>query len=265
MSGGLLLVGVIEAFDKRRWAFFWAGEETCTGGQCKVAWSDVCSPKHLGGLGVLSIPSQNSAFLSKFLSKLQSTTPAPWASWFRRMYGWAPGIDLGDSHHLATPVWKGILAGLPSFRSLSLVTIGSGASTSFWFDSWVNSSPLAEQLPALFSHCHHPNANVASIFRLKISSFLVPRLSPIATAELSSLNSMLASVVLRSDAPDTRLCRVTNKSLSNKDFYLNTFRHIQQDDMGQKLWKCAAPLKCKIFIWLLHRRRLPTNVRRFPH
>jgi hypothetical protein len=70
MSVGLLLVGVVEAFDKRRRAFFWAGEETCNGGQCKVAWSDVCTPKHLGGLGVLSIPSQNLALLSKFLSKL---------------------------------------------------------------------------------------------------------------------------------------------------------------------------------------------------
>jgi hypothetical protein len=52
---------------------------------------------------------------------------------------------------------------------------------------------------------------------------------------------MLASVVLRSDEPDARLCGVTNKNLLNKDFYLNTFMHIQQDDTGQKIWKCAAP------------------------
>jgi hypothetical protein len=77
MSVGLLPVGVVEAFDKRRRAFLWTGEETCTGGHCKVAWPEVCSPKHLGGLGVLSIPKQNSALLSKFLSKIHSDASAP--------------------------------------------------------------------------------------------------------------------------------------------------------------------------------------------
>jgi hypothetical protein len=65
--------------------------------------------------------------------------------------------------------------------------------------------------------------------------------------------------------PDTRLCRVTNKSLSNKDFYLNTFRHLRLDDRGKMIWDCAAPLKYKIFVWLARRRRLPTNARRFRH
>jgi hypothetical protein len=32
-----------------------------------------------------------------------------------------------------------------------------------------------------------------------------------------------------------------------------------------KIWRCAAPLKCKIFVWLLRRRRLPTNARRYRH
>jgi hypothetical protein len=73
MAAGLLPAGVIEAIDKRRRAFFWAGEESCNGGQCKVAWGDVCTPKNKGGLIILSIPAQNPALLSKFLIKLHST------------------------------------------------------------------------------------------------------------------------------------------------------------------------------------------------
>jgi hypothetical protein len=77
MSAGLLTAGVIEAIDKRRRAFLCTREETCNGGSCKVAWGDVCVPKELGGVGVLSIQAQNSALLGKFLTKLHSDTLAP--------------------------------------------------------------------------------------------------------------------------------------------------------------------------------------------
>ena len=123
MCAGALPAGVIEAIDRRRRAFFWTGEESCTGGQCKVAWSDVCRPKALGGLGILSISSQNTALLSKFLIKIHSPSDEPWVCWFRRFYGWSANRDLGDPHHLDTPIWKCIVAGLPSFRKHTILPL----------------------------------------------------------------------------------------------------------------------------------------------
>nr|XP_051210977.1 uncharacterized protein LOC127328415 [Lolium perenne] len=94
---------------------------------------------------------------------------------------------------------------------------------------------------------------------------LGPRLSLAAEAELRDLANVLSSVDLRHDTPDTCACRLTNSKLSNKSFYFNSFRHLQIDDVACKVWKSAAPLRCKIFCWLARKKRLPTNERRFRH
>lgn len=240
MSAGLLLAGVIEAIDKRHHAFLWTGEEVCHGGHCKVAWHEVCTPKNLGGLGVLSIAAQNSAILSKFLSKLHSDSSAPWACWFRRRYGWSAAHDMGDRHYLDTPVWKDIVAGLESFRSISKVTVGDGSSTSFWFGRWLGSTPLSERFPDLFSHSVRINVCVSYILNSGIQGNLGPRLSNAAMADLLTLSHDLSSVVLHSDEPDQRVGHLSNNALSNKCFYANSFRHLQVDVLADKVWGNAV-------------------------
>jgi hypothetical protein len=41
---------------------------------------------------------------------------------------------------------------------------------------------------------------------------------------------------LRLDTPDLRVCRLTNKRLSNKSFDSNSFRQLQIDEMACKVW-----------------------------
>jgi hypothetical protein len=265
MSAGILPAGVVEAIDKRRRSFLWTGEETCNGGQCKLAWTEVCTPKKFGGLGVLSLQAQNAALLSKFLTKMHSTSSAPWASWFRRNYGWSASRDLGDHHYLDTPIWKDIVAGLNTFRDISSVTIGNGCDTAFWSDLWFEPSPLNLRFPHLFSHTTRPNISVATALSSSLSLSLVPRLTEVAMTELRTLTTALGSVVLRLDVPDLRVSRLTNNLLTNKNFYSSFFSNLQLDDIATKVWRSAAPLKCKIFCWLARKKRLPTNERRFRH
>jgi hypothetical protein len=66
-------------------------------------------------------------------------------------------------------------------------------------------------------------------------SILGPRLSQAAEADLRDLANELSSVDLSHDTPDNRTGRLTNKKLSNKSFYSNSFRHLQIDKVGCKV------------------------------
>ncbi|KAK1697591.1 hypothetical protein QYE76_014288 [Lolium multiflorum] len=86
-----------------------------------------------------------------------------------------------------------------------------------------------------------------------------------AAADLRALTSERSIVRACIDIPDLRDGRRTNKKLSNKCFYVNSFRHLQIDEVANRVWRSVASLKCKIFCWLARKRHLPTNERRFRH
>ena len=43
----------ISHIDKRRRAFIWTSNDSCSGGKCHLAWPLVCQPMELGGLGLI--------------------------------------------------------------------------------------------------------------------------------------------------------------------------------------------------------------------
>lgn len=69
---------VFEEIEKWMRSFFWAGKDKVNGGQCLVAWSAVCKPTWLGGLGLRNLQMQGLA-LRVMWEWLRRTDPdRPW-------------------------------------------------------------------------------------------------------------------------------------------------------------------------------------------
>jgi hypothetical protein len=69
-----------------------------------------------------------------------------------------------------------------------------------------------------------------------LRSNLGPRLSHAASADLLALYVELDAIELSNITLDNRVCRLTNKRLSNKDFYSISFRHLQVDELARLVW-----------------------------
>ncbi|XP_044452145.1 uncharacterized protein [Triticum aestivum] len=237
MSAMLLPAGTILEIDKRCRAFFWAGDDTVNGGQCKVAWDEVCAPICKGGLGFRCLRTHNICLLLKSLSKIHCPGNATWETWLANTYGWAGGHYIGDTHRLHTNVWKDLTSGLPFFRSITHVNIGNSISTAFWLDLWIGAVPLAFHFPNLFSHTTKQNVSVAFVLAdvdLRLS--LQPRLSNAANSELQSLRSLLATVILMPQVPDSRLCRINDKPLTVAFAYEAAFDSRPEDLFADFIW-----------------------------
>lgn len=106
-------------------AFFWSGKKDIHGGECLVAWNNVCRPYSLGGLGVKDLRLQSLALRVRWLWLARTDPARPWQ-----------GLKLPKD-----------TAAMAVFQSLARITVGSGASVFFWRDIWLNGCTVREIAP----------------------------------------------------------------------------------------------------------------------
>jgi len=83
MSSLQLPPGMISKMDKTRRAFLWSGAKDgkASPAACLVAWTAVCNPKDLGGIGVRDIGIQNISLLLKLMHRLHCPSSSAWSQW----------------------------------------------------------------------------------------------------------------------------------------------------------------------------------------
>ncbi|KAM0929265.1 hypothetical protein ACQ4PT_001710 [Festuca glaucescens] len=179
---------------------------------------------------------------------------SPWTRWVKRSY-------LGARPHVATPAWKCFQSLIPLYRSITRVEPRDGRSTSLWHDAWTPMGPLSAALPAAFSHFLRPLATVANALRSgAVEVPLVHRVSAAVTGEMEFIHACLSRISLTS-SPDIRsvsLSPLTDFSTGSVYRSLHSSGCIVP---GQDVnWVCFAPLKVRVFFWILRLRKTRTRV-----
>jgi hypothetical protein len=194
MSALQLPQGVLDALDRKRRSFLWAGDNTASGAQCLLAWGKACQPKEQGGLGIKDLAAQNNLLL-KLLHRLHHPGGSAWARWVRGR------VDLVTMRGAIGGVhWKHLEELLPLYRAITVSVVCDGQATDFWKDRWLSWGRLYEEFPPLFLHAVACDVSVAAVVSEGIDAQLVPRISRGAAAELQEVRRLLARVVLTEGA-----------------------------------------------------------------
>lgn len=76
----LLPISVTKHVEKLIGSFIWGGRDVAKG-KAKVAWKDVCLPKHEGGLVLKSLRCWNKALMSYHIWNIVSNNSSLWVKW----------------------------------------------------------------------------------------------------------------------------------------------------------------------------------------
>jgi hypothetical protein len=104
-----------------------------------------------------------------------------------------------SGHH-----WDALRRLLPVYQAITSVSLGDGATTSFWFDVWHDKGCFADRFPALFTHCMVKTQLVRHVVQNGIRDSLVPRLSASAREELHALEAIVTGTTLTGAADRRR-------------------------------------------------------------
>jgi hypothetical protein len=236
----------LQAVDKLRRGFLWAGSSDANGGCCAVAWDLVCQPKELGGLGFHNLRLLNTALRTRWL-------------WFQRMGDAKPwsGLDIAVSKDTRA-----------LFNASVSVSVGDGSSILFWVDAWIDGVDAGSIAPALVKLVR-PSVRRARTVADGLSanawaSDIGGELTVEALREYLALWNAIQRVPRRGLGEDDafRWKWTSNGRFSSKSAYRTLFHGTVALPGAANVWNSFAPLKFKMHAWLALRRRCWTADRR---
>ncbi|KAE8803655.1 hypothetical protein D1007_20501 [Hordeum vulgare] len=211
-------------------SWLWSGDTTANAGNCRVAWTLICRPKCLVGLGVVDLKKFGRALRIRWL----------WMAW---------------KH----PEWPWVSTPLPCsqeekeiFAMATEIKIGDGRATNFWQDCWVEGDCPKTIAPSLFKIAARKNRSVWDALKdEKWLQDLSMGLLDDMLHELSQLASRLDRVLLQEGQPDVISWRFSrDRAYSARSAY-----RLQFEGLELELLLCFAYCyQLKVLLLLLSNR-----------
>ncbi|CAL1385774.1 unnamed protein product [Linum trigynum] len=261
---------VMDRIEKLQKRFIWSG----TGEKQKfhlVGW-DLCkATKKNGGIGALDFESFNHAMLCKWMWKFAEDRGRWWRDLIEIKY--SNGVSLWHTGKRRegrnSSVWVNILRMFDTFWKHVCIDPGGGAWVSFWHDSWIPKTILADSYPRIAAAALSPDAWISDIVHRSGESLtwdinLNVSLRGGAERERVCLIEFLNShAVERLGFGPARIEWLPNPDtvLSVRSLYrcLTAARFPGVSQFPAKaVWKSVVPLKICGFLWICFHQKILT-------
>jgi hypothetical protein len=239
---------LLDEVEKSCRGIFWSNKDRASGGQCLVAWKEICKPLEFGGLGVKNLRLQGLALRVRW-EWLRRTDPSrPWQ-------GLPPLIDAK-----ARDV----------FDSLVQIKIGNGLRTLFWRDRWIDGRSAGDIAPSMIKKVKTRAYNARSVSAGLADSRWITDIEGVLTgpeaSECITLWLAVQSVDRDMEAED-QFCWPWSRTgvYTARSTYKLLTQEQHQHPLGQAIWKNRGTPKSKLFVWLAQQDRIWSSGRRFHH
>ena len=203
-----------------------------------MAWSTVCRPVDLGGLGISDLKRLIWSLRMRWVWLKKTEPHRPWAS-------------------LPLQVPSQVQA----FFSIALITeVGNGSRTLFWADRWIHGLCIADLAPNLLAAVSKRRIKIGTVQEgLSNNTWVTDlhgALSVVALVEFLQLWDVLSEFSLQPAAEDKHVWRFSSNGMySAKSAYESLFLGAQTFGPAEIIWKTWAPAKCHFFMWLVAHNR----------
>ncbi|KAK9005510.1 hypothetical protein V6N11_042939 [Hibiscus sabdariffa] len=219
-------------------------------------------PCNRGGLGIPRCYERNLTFMQKLAFQLVSSTESMWVTALRQKYRMLTTCPLSIARQNCSPLWRALANIWDSFRDNTFWLVGDATDVHLWNDTWVPSvGPLrpwlSNALPSVnqlhFDDMLHAdgNWNVSRLSEL-LDQAVVPHVLGVLPPSFD-------------DARDRVAWRLTPTGAFTVASAYEGFLSPSWDVCDPKwssIWSLPVAQRVRMFLWLVLRQRLMTNVER---
>ena len=202
----------------------------------------------------------NIALLTRWLWRIANGEGGLWLTIIRNKY--LRGQPLAFCQCTGgSQFWQSVIQLLPVLHIGTSISVGSGASTLFWFDRWLGDAPLAARFPELFAIAADPRVSVETAL-IDLGRLAFRR--PFGPLEVAAWDSLLQDIALLpmdvAEDRDVLSWRLEPSGrFSTKSLY-GAIAPSAAPEPFSLIWDICLPLKIRIFLWQWIRGRLPSGV-----
>ncbi|KAF5469211.1 hypothetical protein F2P56_013300, partial [Juglans regia] len=265
MATTLLPVNMAKKFDRSLMRFWWGFDIHQQHKYTPKAWSSICKPKSLGGLGIRLTSQFNKALMGKLVWHLISNDSSIWKTAILNKYMSTSDWVNVKAKYSDSRFWKCIVKLNDFILSSVSIQINNGTATRVWSDPWLPSLHPPIPSPQIPGTYHYPDLRVAELTLENPRRWNMLLLNTLFSSKtIAAIQRIrLSQYQFHNIHDQPKWKHHSSGKYSVKSAYAAFILHTnttEPDIIWKKLWAVKLQDRLKLFLWKVYNDILPTQL-----